>query len=105
MTPEEVMEKIRAYRMSDEELGRVNEMLQEFVGKLGAEFGPRTGIMVANLCASRIAHDLVDPDEGYFVMDTVNDWLRVTARNHGGFRFRLSYSVPDEDEQDDDTTH
>jgi hypothetical protein len=97
MTPDEAMAKLDTYRLSSDEVGRLNAIQKSMIDSVMAEFGPRTHIAMTNTAASGLAHALADPEEAWFIMTTLNEWLAVTASRHGGLSFKLQLLPRPED--------
>jgi hypothetical protein len=100
-TPDdEVMLKMKSYQLSDGECERLNMLERDFIASVLTEFGSRMHIAMTNHAASGLSHALLDPDEAFFVMENLNDWLSVTPNDiHGaGTQFKLVYRMEGDSE-------
>jgi hypothetical protein len=68
------------------------------------QFGSRTHIVMAHVAADKLAHALLNPDEAFFVMETLNDRLAaaegeaiVRQQPVAAAYYRLVYLAGDED--------
>jgi len=86
--------KMDAFQLTDAEVDRLNELAAPFVASVQRAFGSRTTEAMTNLIASQLGHALAHAagDDGFYIMECVNDWLRVVARNHhGGLPLQLRW--------------
>jgi hypothetical protein len=87
---EELYQKITEWQLSDDEVTAVNKVLGQLARQMREVFGPRATIAIANAVSSWLANLLTDEENAFFIFCTVNDWLRVVPRHHGGMPFHLA---------------
>jgi hypothetical protein len=84
--------KMQSYRLSDEEVDRLNALIKSFVASVEREFGSRMRQAMFNMIGSMLAHKIAAYDvDGFYAMECINDWFRVVALNHGGLPLCIKF--------------
>jgi hypothetical protein len=83
--------KMDSYQLFDAEVERLNQLVAVYIADVMSNFGERAHIALVNCLGSALAHNLLDPDEAFYVMTKVNDWLAESSRNHAGLPLQLAF--------------
>lgn len=98
--------KMDSYQLSDADVEKLNQLAAPFLAAVQREFGGRMQQAMVNLIGSRLAHRIDAGDaHGFYVVQCVNDWLRVAAKSHGAMPMSVHEELAGEVRGDDEENH